>query len=64
VIVKVMDSHILNCDICGVNVTKPFPSRDRALDYIKQNGWKMTIEPKGSDFKHICPNCQGGYNYG
>ena len=63
-IVKVMGSHILSCDTCGANVTKSFPSLDRALDYIKQNRWKTTMGSKGYDFKHICPNCQGGYCHG
>lgn len=59
-IIKVMDFHILSCDTCGVSVTDPFPSWDRALDYIKQNHWKITMGSKGYGFKHICPNCQGG----
>jgi len=63
-IVKVMDSYILSCDTCGVDVTKPFSSRDQVLDYIKQNRWKMTVGPKGYDFKHVCPDCQGEYCHG
>ena len=58
---KVMGSHILSCDICGMDVTKPFSSRDQVLDYIKQNHWKITVGSKGYDFKHICPDCQGEY---
>jgi hypothetical protein len=60
VIVKVMGSHILSCDTCKTSVTRPFQSWDHALDHVKQNGWKMTMGLKGYDFKHICPNCQGG----
>jgi hypothetical protein len=60
-IIKVMGSHILSCDICGMDVTKPFSSLDQVLDYIKQNRWKMTVGPKGYDFKHVCPDCQGEY---
>lgn len=63
-IVKVMDSHILSCDTCGANVTKSFPSWDQALDYIKQNRWRVLINQKGYEFKHVCPNCQGGYCHG
>ena len=63
-IVKVMGSHILSCDTCGVSVTKPFSSRDQVLDYIKQNRWKITVGSKGYDFQHICPDCQGGYCHG
>ncbi len=60
-IIKVMGSHILSCDICGLDVTKPFSSRDQVLDYIKQNRWKMTVGSKGYDFKQVCHDCQGGY---
>ena len=63
-IIKVMGSHILSCDICGLDVTKPFSSRDQVLDYIKQNHWKITVGSKGYDFKHICPDCQGEYCHG
>lgn len=58
-IVRVMDFYILICDTCKTSVTQHFRPWDQAFDYIKQNGWKMTIGPKEDDFKHICPNCQG-----
>jgi hypothetical protein len=64
VIVKVMGSHILSCDTCKTSVTRPFQSWDHALDHVKQNGWKITMGSKGYAFKHICPNCQGGYCHG
>lgn len=56
---KVMDFYILSCDTCKTSVTQPFQPWDQALDYIKQNGWKVLIDRKGYEFKHICPNCQG-----
>ena len=59
-IVKVMGSHILSCDTCKTSVTRPFQSWDHALDHVKQNGWKVLINQKGYEFKHVCPNCQGG----
>lgn len=63
-IVEVMDFHVLSCDTCKTSVTRPFQSWDHALDYAKQNGWKVLIDRKGYEFKHVCPDCQGGYCHG
>ena len=63
-IIRVTDFYILSCDTCKTSVTQHFRPWDQALDYIKQNGWKVLIDQERHEFKHVCPNCQGGYNHG
>ena len=53
-----LEGYVLTCDVCGKDVQESFESFFAAVDYRKENGWKITRYP--NVWEDVCPECQNG----
>jgi len=51
---KTYGKYDLECDSCGESEVN-MDSFDDALNYAKENGWK--IKKINGEWKHYCPDC-------
>lgn len=57
-IVKEGRAHVLRCDICGDKALQDFDDFWDAVQYKKDNGWK--VKKWDGEWTDICTECQEG----